>query len=263
MITPSGVLSTAFCLAVFGVHFYRCLAFTEVPVLKKAILSRYHLGSSPSQKNTLYATALETKKDTGIDLEKAFKDGEKLLEGKSCLNGINLDLMDTNFTLQHDDQFPLAPHLTFQKFLTMQEKRVVVTFRYTDLPYLKPYFLTFASKLKKKHSDIIIEKRKLPVGDSNLQPHFEVLVDGKTVMGSGSSKSREQVLGGRVDVQNTQSVYVSMEQISLAITKARKKRRPTTLYGEGEDEDVELDTPVKRWHRSYVLRNGARKPSNE
>ena len=43
-------------------------------------------------------------------------------------------------------------------------------------------------------------------------------------LGGGSSNSREQhVLGGRVDVQNTQSVHVSMEQISLAITTSLKR----------------------------------------
>ena len=197
-----------------------------------------------------------------MDLEKAFSYGEKLLEGKSCLNSkwnFTLANNSTTPTIDPKERIPNAPHLTFSKFLTMQEKRVVVTFRFTDVPYLRPYFLTFASKLKKRHSDIIIEKRALSVVDANAQPNFEVIVDGKTVMGGGSSNSRERhVLGGRVDVQNTQSVYVSMEQISSAIAKARKKRRPTTLYGEDEDlEDVDPDRVIRKWHQSYALRNGA------
>ena len=133
----------------------------------------------------------------------------------------------------------------------MQEKRVVVSFRFTDLPYLRPYFLTFSSKLKKAHSDIILEQRVLPVVDAAAQPIFEVLVDGKIVIGGGSSRERH-VLGGRVDVQNTQSVYVSMEQLGLAIGKARKRRRPTTVYG---DEDVD---DRRRQRLSYVLRNSER-----
>lgn len=43
---------------------------------------------------------------------------------------------------------PLAPPVTYEKFMTMQEKRVVVTIRYSGGAGLKPYFLTVARKLK-------------------------------------------------------------------------------------------------------------------
>ena len=240
-----------------------CQAFSRLMLLRRGRMMSFR-----AEGTGLFATALDSKKDAAMALEQAFSDGEKFLVGKSCLDSkLEWDMTNIagNATAVHPkDLIPNAPHLTFQKFVTMQEKRVVVTFRFTELPYLRPYFLTFASKLKKHHSDIIIEKRTLPVVDANAQPVFEVIVDGKTVMGGGSSNSRERhVLGGRVDVQNTQSVYVSMEQIGVAITKARKKRRPTTLYGEdGEDVD-DADTRIRRWHRSYVLRSEIQNAAEE
>jgi len=100
-----------------------------------------------------------------------------------------------------------------------------VTIRYTDGCGLKPYYLTAAKKVKASHPDVVIEKRILPgiakdVGDVA----FEILVDDKTVVGNQRSRKQRNVGDG--------SVYVSMQELDLAISKARRKRRPTTLYGE-------------------------------
>ena len=175
------------------------------------------------------------------DLEDmAFAQGETLLPQKRCFDG---DSVLRNFTNASEpksiDLVPNAPQLIFSKYMTMQEKRVIVSFRFTNFPYLRPYFLTFSSKLKKLHTDIILEQTVLPVVDPSAQPIFEVYVDGKIVIGGGGSNRERHILGGRVDVQNTQSVFVSMEQLGLAILKARRKRRPTALYGEDDDDREE------------------------
>jgi len=194
--------------------------------------------------------------------EKVFRDGEKFLPvpSKRCFH--ENDIVLRNFTdkapqqvqlqlqqQQQQDMMPDAPHLTFEKYLTMQEKRVVVSFRFTEVPYLRPYFLTFSSKLKQMHADIILEKQVVPLVEATAQPIFEVLVDGKVVIGGSGSSRERHILGGRVDVLDTQSVYVNMDQLGLAIAKARRKRRPSTVYGEDED-----DTRRNKKLRSYVLR---------
>jgi hypothetical protein len=125
----------------------------------------------------------------------------------------------------------LAPPMSFNKYLTMQEKRAVVTIRYSGDAGLKPYFLTLAKKLKASHPDIVIERLILPaVADGN-EATFEVLVDGKVVMG----KSRpRKVTRGVVDMHmiGRRSVYVSMGELDLAISRARRKHRPSTVYGD-------------------------------
>jgi hypothetical protein len=182
------------------------------------------------------SSAATGEKESESALEAAFAKGEELfLTGKNCRSSSSSrqSQMDRLFgnTTRVSGRFSFAPPLTFPKFLTMQEKRVVVSFRYTDVPYLKPYFLTVASRLKKRHADILIEKKKLPLVDSNSNPIFEVLVDGKIVIGAQGSTRQERILAGRVDVDKTQSVFISMEQLGNAIAKARKRKRPTNGYG--------------------------------
>ena len=182
----------------------------------------------------------------------AFAKGETLLPTRSCFNG---DSVLQNFTNAAEpkskDLFPNAPQLTFSKYTSMQEKRVVVSFRFTDFPYFRPYFLTFSSKLKKMHADIILEQTIVPIVDSSAQPIFEVSVDGKVLIGGGGNSRERHILGGRVDVQNTQSVFVNMEQLGLAITRARRKRRPTTVYGQDDDDREE-------WQKHRYIRNSER-----
>ncbi|GMH57959.1 hypothetical protein TL16_g02508 [Triparma laevis f. inornata] len=102
----------------------------------------------------------------------------------------------------------------------MQEKRVVVTLRYTGGLNLRPYFLTTASLIKKSHPDCLIEKIILtpkPGGEKT----FELLVDEKLVIG----RSRCRDLGG-----GKMSVYLNWGDIDAAMIKARRKRRPSTGY---------------------------------
>lgn len=137
-----------------------------------------------------------------------------------------------------------APPLSFQKFLTMQGKRVVVTIRYSGEAGLKPYFLTAAKKIKASHPDVILERRQtadVDWEDPNDEPSFEILVDGKVVVGTTKSRSRKKIGN---DVQ--QSIFVSMQELDLAISRARRRRRPsTTVYGEvhepNESSPLRLD----------------------
>mmetsp|Transcript_3050 Transcript_3050/g.4586 ORF Transcript_3050/g.4586 Transcript_3050/m.4586 type:complete len:247 (-) Transcript_3050:17-757(-) len=117
-----------------------------------------------------------------------------------------------------DEMFPVASHMTINKFLTMQDKRVVVTIRYSGWSGLRSVFLTAAKRIKSAFPDVLIEKRILDEesGDGT----FEILVDGKLVTYS-KSKNKENGNNG---------VFVSMQELGIAISKARKRRRPSTLY---------------------------------
>eukprot|EP00977_Amphora_coffeiformis_P019552 scaffold7349_cov173-Amphora_coffeaeformis.AAC.33 len=127
-----------------------------------------------------------------------------------------------------------APPLSFSKFLTMQGKRVIVTIRYSGEAGLKPYFLTAAKKIKASHPDVILERRQIAdmvKEDPGAEPSFEILVDGKVVVGNNKSRSRKKI--GNVDLSRSQSIFVSMQELDLAISRARRRRRPaTTVYGE-------------------------------
>lgn len=63
---------------------------------------------------------------------------------------------------------------------------------------------------------------------------FEVLVDGKVVIGKSSSNFQPVRRSGKEEVNKNKvygmSVYVSMGGVNAAIGKARKKRRPSTSY---------------------------------
>jgi hypothetical protein len=134
-----------------------------------------------------------------------------------------------------NETFPVAPAVTYEKFLTMQEKRVVVTVRYSGESGLRPYFLTVAKKLKQSHPDVFVERRILPpaaAGSDGMdgEATFEILVDGTVVV--GRTKARRAKVA-RVDMSKSRSVFVSMQELDVAISRARRKRRPSsTVYGD-------------------------------
>lgn len=138
-------------------------------------------------------------------------------------------LESLNAIVASDELLPAAPQLTYEKFRTMQDKRVVVTIRYSGESGLRPYFLTVAKKLKSTHPDIIVERRILPAVDAGGEAVFEILVDGKVVVGKGRAR-RQKV--ARVDMARARSVFVSMEEVDAAISRATRRRRPNTVYGE-------------------------------
>lgn len=116
---------------------------------------------------------------------------------------------------------------------------------------MKPYFLTVAKRLKEKHPDVILDKVILPKiegggiggdhggggshqGGANRgnNPIFEVMVDGKVVIPTVGKKDRDG-MGAHI-------IFVSMQELDLAISRARRRRRPSTVYGE-EEANVRLE----------------------
>lgn len=151
------------------------------------------------------------------------------------LNGEHMlqHLETLNLTIAQEEILPEAPPLSYDKFLTMQDKRVVLAIRYSGESGLRPYFLTVAKKLKQSHPDVIVERRILPKAEVEAtgEAIFEILVDGKVVVGKNRSR-RQRV--SRVDMSRARSVFVSMQELDVAISRARRRRRPTTVYGEIE-----------------------------
>jgi hypothetical protein len=134
-----------------------------------------------------------------------------------------------NVTLNETDVLPLAPQVFYDKFITMQDKRVVVTIRYSEHSGLRPYFLTVVKKLKTSNPDVAVERRILPV-TTDAEATFEIMVDGTVVVGNKSRTRRQKV--ARVDMSHARSVFVSMQELDVAISRARRRRRPTTVYGD-------------------------------
>jgi len=167
----------------------------------------------------------------------------------AAINGENSIVSDDiNITefVNASDLLPLSPPVSFEKFLTMQDKRVVVTIRYSGGSGLKPYYLTVAKRIKMSHPDVLIEKRILPAldPDTKEEPTFEVLVDGKVCVGKG--KIQIQKLGSKSNVEDMtggMSVFVSMQELDTIISKARRRRRPNTLYG---DDPARIDLEMLR-----------------
>ena len=162
----------------------------------------------------------------------------------------------------NDGKFmPEAPMMTYKKYLTMQEKRVKVTIRYSAAAGLRPFYLTVADQIKSYHPDVLLERRILPKVGSDANENggaiFEVLVDGKVIVGkkktmflkvrtssssSSSNKdkgddedSRRENQSGEVNFAGGRSIFISMEKLEQELVKARKKRRPSTMYKNKED----------------------------
>lgn len=134
-----------------------------------------------------------------------------------------------------------------------KEKRVHVSIRYTSIPGLRPYYLTIAKKIKSSNPDVIVEKVLLPHGEDDVLEDtiFEVMVDGKVVIGKPRSKFQNVRRSGNDEVNNNKvygmSVYISMEDLNVAIGKARKKRRPSTSYTpEDRGKAIRLEMLMKQ-----------------
>jgi hypothetical protein len=175
-----------------------------------------------------------------------FHQRRSLLATITGINGdkeLHSDIVFANLTAAEIDEselLPAAPPITYQKFITMQDKRVLVTIRYSGESGLRPFFLTVAKKLKQSHPDVIVERRILPPvagamsNDANMmdgEATFEILVDGTMVVGKTRATRRSKV--ARVDMSRSRSVYISMQELEVAIARARRRRRPTTtVYGD-------------------------------
>lgn len=128
-----------------------------------------------------------------------------------------------------------------------KDKRVLVTIRYSQIPGLRPYYLTIAKKIKSSNPDVIVEKDMIPVVDEhnmNIEDAiFEVVVDHRVIIGKSNSKwCRVRRSPGKDEITANKvygmSVYVSLEDIDVAIGKARRKRRPgTNIYSSSALDD--------------------------
>eukprot|EP00980_Cylindrotheca_fusiformis_P019559 scaffold6784_cov108-Cylindrotheca_fusiformis.AAC.1 len=159
-------------------------------------------------------------------------DISEVLNGESCVDE-GIEILDgPPISLEGEEVVSsFAPPLTYEKYLTMQSKRVPVTIRYSAESGLKPYFLTVAMKIKEAYPDVTFDRIVLPkmqLSDSSGKGHdgvaFEVLVDGKVVVRTPGRK-------GAYSIDNMH-VYVNMHEVEAAILRARKRRRPQTVYGE-------------------------------
>jgi hypothetical protein len=69
-----------------------------------------------------------------------------------------------------------------------QEKRVKVTIRYSAEAGLRPFYLTVANEIKSAHPDVLLEKRILPRVGGGDEAVFEVIVDGRTIIGKKKTR---------------------------------------------------------------------------
>ena len=131
-----------------------------------------------------------------------------------------------------------------------QTKRVPVQIRYSANSGLRPYFLTVARRLKTDYPDVLIERTLLSKSDSggggtsggssggstdSESGLFEVVIDGRAVV---------RLNAGRRGVTGTDggmTIFVSMEEVDQAIGRARRRRRPSTVYGEDNETNVRLE----------------------
>jgi hypothetical protein len=112
-----------------------------------------------------------------------------------------------------------------------------VAIRYSAESGMRPYFLTMAKKIIESHPDVFLDRVILPKvdlkeqgdNDKNSRPIFEVLVDGKVVVPTLGRKDRDFM-----------GIFVSMQELDLAMDRARRRRRPSTVYGE-DGSNVRLE----------------------
>ena len=228
-----------------------------VVLLPSHFLQRYLTSSAPAAAKVFYDPS--TVSQTDLDklavaaLKTTAKSTDDTKNDTSTDDAVTtthkINIRGTNDVVESAPE-TVAPPLSYQKYLTMQEKRAVVQIRYSSDAGLKPYFLTVAKKLKTSHPDVIIERRilaKTPDSSSSEQePTFEIWVDGKVVVGRTGKGSRPRKSSSRQGVQDLQkgrSIYVSMNELDLAICRARRKLRPaSTVYGEGSTTSTTTTT---------------------
>lgn len=211
--------------------------------------------------------------DFGEALDAAMKvngaakvNGDATRDYEKNLLAISIEKHGSNITTNiATDVIPESPPMSFSKFMTMQDKRVIVTIQYSGSSGLRPYFLTMSKHIKKSFPDVLLEKKRLPppLGNGNDDKNdltFDVLVDGKIVIGRAGRRvqsttgggSRPNGSGGFEGVDDDEgnspgvSVYVNMADMDVAISKARRKRRPNTLY-----ERIESDSGVHTHTQSF------------
>jgi len=160
----------------------------------------------------------------------------------------------THSFLQNNTHIPS----TKKKTSPTQEKRVPVTIRYSQVSGLRSFYLTAVKKITQSNPDVIIERKILPFleGESEESSLFEILVDGRVVIGKSRSKWQSVSRNVNGPATSGMSVFISMQEIDAAIAKARRKRRPSTAYVPVADIAEEGGTPAIRLEMLKVGRNG-------
>ena len=101
---------------------------------------------------------------------------------------------------------------------------------------MRPFFLTVAKKIKQRYPDVIVKRQIFVDAVDEAGSTFSTLVDGKPVLGDAGGRRGS----GRGGSDGTNHIYVSVEAIDQAITRARRKRRPdTTVYNQNEQNDAD------------------------
>eukprot|EP00568_Trieres_chinensis_P004898 CAMPEP_0183293640 /NCGR_PEP_ID=MMETSP0160_2-20130417/2251_1 /TAXON_ID=2839 ORGANISM="Odontella Sinensis, Strain Grunow 1884" /NCGR_SAMPLE_ID=MMETSP0160_2 /ASSEMBLY_ACC=CAM_ASM_000250 /LENGTH=114 /DNA_ID=CAMNT_0025454789 /DNA_START=471 /DNA_END=812 /DNA_ORIENTATION=+ len=95
--------------------------------------------------------------------------------------------------------------------------------------------------------DVVVEKRVIPPVENSDEILFEILVDGKVVIGKGRSKKQSvhRSGSGEASLAGGLSVFVSMEDIDTAIAKARRRRRPSTMYAHNHAQEEGVISKTK------------------
>mmetsp|Transcript_4635 Transcript_4635/g.6573 ORF Transcript_4635/g.6573 Transcript_4635/m.6573 type:complete len:240 (+) Transcript_4635:73-792(+) len=217
---------------------------TSIPVLLLLISREYKAnGFSPS-----YGNVFVNKQATGFPKRYQYTSSSR------CRSlGLDNETDGDTSPVDVDKDNNIVNDTKFSAELMLRQvnkgKRVLVTIKYTGLPALRPFFLTVAKKIKTANPDIAIQKIILPANEGgvvNENSIFEVLVDNRIVIGKERNKWRSvsrsgsniaSSNNGETNIAHGMSVFVSMEEINAAIAKARRKRRPTTVYAQSVNDD--------------------------
>ncbi|KAL7428901.1 hypothetical protein ACHAXM_001477 [Skeletonema potamos] len=236
------------------------IASTQIDVDAFQITTRRHTSSSKINMSSFQEARLAEQLRFRINQSKQQEELAAAAAAEEARTLLALEELSYEQLADEEGKFmPEAPMMTYQKYLTMQEKRVKVTIRYSASAGLRPFYLTVADRIKSYHPDVLLERRILPkVGsDAGDGAIFEVLVDGKVIVGkkktmflkvrtsSSSSSSnknkgddedkRRENQSGEVNFAGGRSIFISMEKLEQELVKARKKRRPSTMYKNKED----------------------------
>jgi len=171
----------------------------------------------------------------------------------SSMNGVQQQNIDTTYDINNNNNNNDGDE-------NQNKKRVPVTIRYSTESGMKPYYLTVAKRLKDLYPDVVIEPIEVKsfdgfktaksntgngsstrsvgggsngngqekVDENMASTIFEVIIDEKTII-------RKTIRANTHD--NSGSIFVKMSKIEMAVTHARKRRRPgtATVYSENSE----------------------------
>lgn len=127
---------------------------------------------------------------------------------------------ETGIAAQRLGPFRFSPPMTLSKYRTMQQKRVRLSIRYSGGErYALQTFERIKEIVNSCFPDVVVEKSIREVRSSRDTGKFELVVDDRVVY----RKPPER-----------QGVFLSMRALTTAIVRARRLRRPGTVYGDSD-----------------------------